>query len=321
MLPAPHPSPLAGTAREQAAATPHRIETNMTSAALAAPPPPTGEPPRRRRGAHRVLPGFNLTLGYTLLYLSLIVLIPLSALVIKTLSMDWAEFWAAVTAPRVLASFRLSFGASAVAAGVNVVAGLLVAWVLVRYRFPGKKLVDALVDLPFALPTAVAGIALTAILAGNGWIGQWLEPHGIQIAFQPAGVVVALIFIGLPFVVRTVQPVLEDTERELEEAAACLGATRWQTFWRVIFPAIAPALLTGFAMAFARAVGEYGSVIFIAGNMPMVSEIAPLVIIGKLEQYDIVGATAVASVMLLASFILLLLINGLQAWQRKRIGA
>ncbi|HRN77373.1 sulfate ABC transporter permease subunit CysT, partial [Ottowia sp.] len=275
----------------------------------------------RRRGAHRVLPGFNLTLGYTLLYLSLIVLTPLSALVIKTLSMNWAEFWAAVTAPRVLASFRLSFGASAVAAGVNVVAGLLVAWVLVRYRFPGKKLVDALVDLPFALPTAVAGIALTAILAGNGWIGRWLEPHGIQIAFQPAGVVVALIFIGLPFVVRTVQPVLEDTERELEEAAACLGATRWQTFWRVIFPAIAPALLTGFAMAFARAVGEYGSVIFIAGNMPMVSEIAPLVIIGKLEQYDIVGATAVASVMLLASFILLLVINGLQTWQRKRVGA
>lgn len=320
MLPTPHPSPFPGAAREQAAAL-HRIETNMTTAALAAPPPPTGAPPRRRRGAHRVLPGFNLTLGYTLLYLSLVVLIPLSALVIKTLSMNWAEFWAAVTAPRVLASFRLSFGASAVAAGVNVVAGLLVAWVLVRYRFPGKKLVDALVDLPFALPTAVAGIALTAILAGNGWIGQWLEPHGIQIAFQPAGVVVALIFIGLPFVVRTVQPVLEDTERELEEAAACLGATRWQTFWRVIFPAIAPALLTGFAMAFARAVGEYGSVIFIAGNMPMVSEIAPLVIIGKLEQYDIVGATAVASVMLLASFILLLVINGLQTWQRKRVGA
>jgi len=290
----------------------------MNTATRAMPPSPAAP---RRRGAHRVLPGFNLTLGYTLLYLSLIVLIPLSALVIKTLSMNWAEFWAAVTAPRVLASFRLSFGASAVAAGVNVVAGLLVAWVLVRYRFPGKKLVDALVDLPFALPTAVAGIALTAILAGNGWIGQWLEPHGIQIAFQPAGVVVALIFIGLPFVVRTVQPVLEDTERELEEAAACLGATRWQTFWRVIFPAIAPALLTGFAMAFARAVGEYGSVIFIAGNMPMVSEIAPLVIIGKLEQYDIVGATAVASVMLLASFILLLVINGLQTWQRKRVGA
>ncbi len=288
----------------------------MTAAILSAMAP--AAPPRRR--ARRVLPGFKLTLGYTLLYLSLIVLIPLSALVLKTLSMSWGEFWTAVTAPRVLASFRLSFGASLVAAGVNVVAGLLVAWVLVRYRFPGKKLVDALVDLPFALPTAVAGIALTAILAGNGWIGQYLEPRGIQIAFQPAGVVVALIFIGLPFVVRTVQPVLQDTERELEEAAACLGASRWQTFWRVIFPAIAPALLTGFAMAFARAVGEYGSVIFIAGNMPMVSEIAPLVIIGKLEQYDIVGATAVASVMLLASFILLLIINALQAWGRRRYG-
>ncbi len=289
----------------------------MTTATLAVPQAPAAP---RRRSARRVLPGFNLTLGYTLLYLSLIVLIPLSALVIHTLSMSWAEFWAAVSAPRVLASFRLSFGASLIAACVNVVAGLLVAWVLVRYSFPGKKIVDALVDLPFALPTAVAGIALTAILAGNGWIGQWLEPRGIQIAFQPAGVVVALIFIGLPFVVRTVQPVLQDTERELEEAAACLGATRWQTFWRVIFPAIAPALLTGFAMAFARAVGEYGSVIFIAGNMPMVSEIVPLVIIGKLEQYDFAGATAVASVMLLASFILLLIINALQAWGRRRYG-
>ena len=289
----------------------------MTTATLAVPQAPAAP---RRRSARRVLPGFNLTLGYTLLYLSLIVLIPLSALVIHTLSMSWAEFWAAVSAPRVLASFRLSFGASLIAACVNVVAGLLVAWVLVRYSFPGKKIVDALVDLPFALPTAVAGIALTAILAGNGWLGQWLEPRGIQIAFQPAGVVVALIFIGLPFVVRTVQPVLQDTERELEEAAACLGATRWQTFWRVIFPAIAPALLTGFAMAFARAVGEYGSVIFIAGNMPMVSEIVPLVIIGKLEQYDFAGATAVASVMLLASFILLLIINALQAWGRRRYG-
>lgn len=292
----------------------------MTTAALTVPIPSNARPAPRRRTARRVLPGFRLTLGYTLLYLSLIVLIPLSALVIKTLSMSWAEFWAAVSAPRVLASFRLSFGASLLAAGVNVVAGLLLAWVLVRYEFPGKKIVDALVDLPFALPTAVAGIALTAILAGNGWIGQFLEPRGIQIAFQPAGIVVALIFIGLPFVVRTVQPVLEDTEKELEEAAACLGATRWQTFWRVIFPAIAPALLTGFAMAFARAVGEYGSVIFIAGNMPMVSEIAPLVIIGKLEQYDFAGATAVASVMLLASFILLLAINALQAWGRRRYG-
>ncbi|NZA01795.1 sulfate ABC transporter permease subunit CysT [Ottowia beijingensis] len=288
----------------------------MTAAALTAPPLPAT--PRRR--ARRVLPGFNLTLGYTLLYLSLVVLIPLSALVIHTLSMSWADFWAAVSAPRVLASFRLTFGASLIAACVNVVAGLLVAWVLVRYQFPGKKIADALVDLPFALPTAVAGIALTAILAGNGWIGQYLEPLGIQLAFQPAGIVIALIFIGLPFVVRTVQPVLEDTEKELEEAAACLGATRWQTFWRVIFPAIAPALLTGFAMAFARAVGEYGSVIFIAGNMPMVSEITPLVIIGKLEQYDYAGATAVACVMLLISFILLLIINGLQAWGRRRYG-
>ena len=276
--------------------------------------------PPRRRPARRVLPGFNITLGYTLLYLSLIVLIPLSALVFKTLSMSWPEFWAAISSPRVVASYRLTFDASLIAALVNVVFGLLIAWVLVRYQFPGKKIVDALVDLPFALPTAVAGIALTAILAGNGWLGQYLEPFGIELAFKPAGIVIALIFIGLPFVVRTVQPVLEDTEKELEEAAACLGATRWQTFWRVIFPAIAPALLTGFAMAFARAVGEYGSVIFIAGNMPMVSEITPLIIIGKLEQYDYAGATAVASVMLLISFILLLIINGLQAWGRRRYG-
>ena len=276
--------------------------------------------PAPRRRARRVLPGFNLTLGYTLLYLCLIVLIPLSALVFKTLSLGWADFWAAVTAPRVLASLRLSFGASFIAAAVNVAAGLLVAWVLVRYEFPGKKIADALVDLPFALPTAVAGIALTALLAGNGWIGQYLEPLGIQLAFKPAGIVIALIFIGLPFVVRTVQPVLEDSEKELEEAAACLGATRWQTFWRVILPAIAPALLTGFAMALARAVGEYGSVIFIAGNMPMVSEITPLIIIGKLEQYDYAGATAVATVMLLIAFALLLVINSLQAWQRRRTG-
>jgi sulfate transport system permease protein len=271
--------------------------------------------------ARRVLPGFNLTLGYTLLYLGLIVLIPLSALVFKTLSLGWPEFWSAVTAPRVLASLRLTFGASLVAALVNVAAGLLVAWVLVRYEFPGRKIADALVDLPFALPTAVAGIALTTILAGNGWIGQALQPLGIELAFKPAGIVIALIFIGLPFVVRTVQPVLEDAEKELEEAAACLGANRWQTFWRVILPPIAPALLTGFAMAFARAVGEYGSVIFIAGNVPMVSEITPLVIIGKLEQYDTAGATAVAAVMLLISFMLLLVINSLQAWQRKRTGA
>ena len=290
----------------------------MTTASLAVPSTPAAP---RRRAARRVLQGFNITLGYTLLYLSLVVLIPLSALLLKTFAMTWAEFWAAVSAPRVLAAFRLSFGASLLAAGANVVAGLLVAWVLVRYSFPGKKIVDALVDLPFALPTAVAGIALTAILADNGWIGQWLAPLGIQLAFNPKGIVIALIFIGLPFVVRTVQPVLEDTEKELEEAAACLGATRGQTFRHVIFPAIAPALLTGFAMAFARGVGEYGSVIFIAGNMPMVSEIVPLIIIGKLEQYDYAGATAVASMMLLVSFVMLLVINGLQAWQRRRHGA
>ena len=272
--------------------------------------------PRRR--ARAVLPGFGLTLGCSLLYLGLIVLIPLSALVLRTLSLSWPQFWEAVTSPRVLASYRLTFGASFIAASVNAVFGLLVAWVLVRYSFPGRKIVDVLVDLPFALPTAVAGISLTALLAGNGWIGQLLEPHGIQLAFNRNGVVIALIFIGLPFVVRTVQPVLEDAERELEEAASCLGASRWQTFIRVILPGIAPALLTGFALAFARAVGEYGSVIFIAGDMPMISEITPLIIIGKLEQYDYAGATAVATVMLLISFVLLLVINGLQAWQRQR---
>ena len=272
--------------------------------------------PRRR--ARAVLPGFGLTLGCSLLYLGLIVLIPLSALVLRTLSLSWPQFWEAVTSPRVLASYRLTFGASFIAAAVNAVFGLLVAWVLVRYSFPGRKIVDALVDLPFALPTAVAGISLTALLAGNGWVGQLFEPHGIQLAFNPNGVVIALIFIGLPFVVRTVQPVLEGAERELEEAASCLGASRWQTFVRVILPGIAPALLTGFALAFARAVGEYGSVIFIAGNMPMISEITPLIIIGKLEQYDYAGATAVATVMLLISFVLLLVINGLQAWQRRR---
>lgn len=290
----------------------------MTAAVLNA---PAGAGVARTRGARRVLPGFNITLGYTLLYLSLIVLIPLSALVFKTFTLTWEQFWAAVTGPRVMASYRLTFGASFLAAAVNVVFGLLIAWVLVRYKFPGKRLADALVDLPFALPTAVAGISLTALLASNGWVGQYLEPHGIKLAFTPAGVVIALIFIGLPFVVRTVQPVLEDTEKELEEAATCLGATRLQTFTRVIFPSIAPALVTGFAMAFARAVGEYGSVIFIAGNMPMVSEITPLIIIGKLEQYDYAGATAVAVVMLAISFVLLLVINGLQAWQRRRSGA
>jgi sulfate/thiosulfate transport system permease protein len=294
------------------------LKGNVTASSLGVPLPGALVP--ARGGSKKVLPGFNLTLGYTLLYLSLIVLIPLSALVFKTFALSWGEFWTAISSPRVLASYRLTFGASLVAALVNVVFGLLVAWVLVRYSFPGKKIVDAMVDLPFALPTAVAGISLTALLAGNGWIGQYLEPMGIKLAFNPNGVVIALIFIGLPFVVRTVQPVLEDTEKELEEAAMCLGATRLQTFAKVIFPSIAPALLTGFAMAFARAIGEYGSVIFIAGNMPMFSEITPLVIIGKLEQYDYAGATAVAVVMLVISFILLLVINALQAWQRRRSG-
>ena len=268
----------------------------------------------------KVLPGFELALGFTLLYVSLIVLVPLSATVAKTLSLSWDGFWAAVTAPRVLASYRLSFGASLLAAFVNAVFGLIVAWVLVRYRFPGKKLVDALVDLPFALPTAVAGIALTAIYAKSGWIGSVLEPLGIRVAFTPLGVLVALVFIGLPFVVRTVQPVLEDLEPEVEEAAATLGAGRWQTFARVILPAVLPALATGFALAFARAVGEYGSVIFIAGNMPMVSEITPLVIITKLEQYDYAGATAIAVVMLAVSFTLLIVINSLQ-WRSRRYSA
>ena len=270
------------------------------------------------RKQHNVLPGFNLALGFTLFYLGLIVLIPLSAAFIKTAALSWPEFWATVSTPRVMASYRLTFGASLAAALLNAVFGLLVAWVLVRYRFPGKQIVDALVDLPFALPTAVAGIALTALYAGNGWIGRWLEPIGIKIAFTPLGVFVALTFIGLPFVVRTVQPVLEDVEPELEEAAATLGASRLQTFARVIFPTIFPALLTGFALAFARAVGEYGSVIFIAGNMPMISEITPLLIITKLEQYDYAGATALAVVMLVISFVLLLLINGLQWWSRRR---
>lgn len=276
---------------------------------------------RRGRGAKRVLPGFGLTLGYTLFYLSIIVLIPLSALIFKTFELSWPQFWEAVSSPRVVASYKLTFGTSFIAACVNLVFGLLIAWVLVRYKFPGKKIVDALVDLPFALPTAVAGISLTALLAGNGWVGQYLEPLGIQLAFNPNGIVIALIFIGLPFVVRTVQPVLEDSEKELEEAASSLGASRWQIFYKVILPSILPALMTGFAMAFARAVGEYGSVIFIAGNMPMVSEITPLIIIGKLEQYDYAGATAVAVVMLVISFVLLLVINALQAWQRRHTGA
>lgn len=270
---------------------------------------------------HSVLPGFGLALGFTLLYMGLIVLIPLSAAFVKTASMSWNEFWVTVTAPRVLASYRLSFGAALIAALVNACFGLLVAWVLVRYRFPAKRLVDALVDLPFALPTAVAGIALTAIYAENGWIGKYLAVLGIQVAFTPLGVVVALTFIGLPFVVRTVQPVLEDLEIEVEEAAASLGAGRLQTFRRIILPAVWPALLTGFALALARAIGEYGSVIFIAGNLPMVSEITPLVIVTKLEQYDYQGATAIAVVMLMISFLLLLIINLLQWWSRRRYAA
>ncbi len=269
------------------------------------------------RSAKRVLPGFGLSFGYTLFYLGLIVLIPLSALLFKTLSLNWAQFWDVITAPQVLASYRLTFGASFLAASVNAVFGLIIAWVLVRYEVPAKKVVDALVDLPFALPTAVAGISLAALWAPNGWLGQWFD---FKIAFTPIGVVIALIFIGLPFVVRTVQPVLEEAEKELEEAAASLGADRLQTFVRVILPAILPALLTGFTLAFARAIGEYGSVIFIAGNMPFVSEITPLLIITKLEQYDYAGATAIAISMLVISFVLILAINLLQAWQRRRNG-
>lgn len=270
--------------------------------------------------AHRVLPGFGLSLGFTIAYLSLIVLIPMIAVFAKAATFTWPEFWAAVTSPRVVASYRLTFGASLLAAAINVVFGFMLAWALVRYSFPGRKLVDALVDLPFALPTAVAGIALTAIYAPNGWIGQYLEPLGIKIAFTPIGVLIALIFIGLPFVVRTVQPVLEDLDVELEEAAATLGATRLQTFQRVVIPMLTPALLTGFALAFARAVGEYGSVIFIAGNIPMVSEITPLMIITKLEQYDFRGATAIAAVMLVISFVMLLIINALQGASDRRMG-
>ena len=287
----------------------------MNTATLATPLPHPSAPPRPR-----VLPGFRLTLGYTLAYLSLLVLIPLAAVFLKTAELSLAEFWNVVTAPRVVASYKLSFGMSLLAAAINAVFGLMLAWALVRYSFPGKKLIDALVDLPFALPTAVAGIALTALYAKNGWIGQLLEPLGIQVAFKPLGVLVALVFIGLPFVVRTVQPILEDLDTELEEAATSLGAQRWQAFRHVILPIVFPALLTGFALAFARAVGEYGSVIFIAGNLPMVSEITPLMIITKLEQYDYTGATAIATVMLILSFILLLAINGLQAWTAKRTG-
>lgn len=264
------------------------------------------------------LPGFGLTMGYTVAYLSLVVLVPLLMIFVKASSLDAASFVAAVSSPRVLASYRLTFGISLAAAVLNAVFGFVLAWVLVRYTFPGKRFVDALVDLPFALPTSVAGIVLAAIYAPNGWIGRWFEPLGIRIAFTPLGIFVALTFIGLPFVVRTLQPVLEAFEREQEEAAACLGATRWQTLRRVILPAVLPALLTGFALAFARAVGEYGSVIFIAGNIPMVSEITSLLIVTKLEQFDYAGAAALAVVMLAISFVLLLLINTLQWWLQRR---
>ena len=269
------------------------------------------------RAPRSILPGFGLSLGFTLTYLSLIVLIPLAAAFIKTAGMSWADFVSAVASPRVLASYRLSFGASLAAGLVNAFFGLLVAWVLVRYTFPGRRIVDALVDLPFALPTAVAGIALTTIYAKNGWVGRWLEPYGIKVAFTQLGVFVALTFIGLPFVVRTLQPVLQELEPELEEASACLGANRWQTITRVILPELLPALLTGFALAFARALGEYGSVVFISGNMPMKTEITPLLIMTKLEQYDYHGATAIAVVLLVASFSTLLLINLLQKWSRR----
>lgn len=267
---------------------------------------------------HSVLPGFHLALGTTLFYLGLIVLIPLSAAFLKTFTMTWPEFWGAVSAPRVVASFKLSFGVAFLAALINGVFGLLVAWVLVRYNFPGRRIIDAIVDLSFALPTAVAGIALTAVYAPNGWLGAPLADLGVKVAFTPLGILVALVFIGLPFVVRMVQPVLEDLEKELEEAAQSLGATPFQIFTRVTMPTVLPALLTGMTLAFARAVGEYGSVVFIAGNMPFVSEITPLIIITKLEQYDIAGATAVAVVMLLVSFVMLLLINTLQGWMRRR---
>ena len=269
---------------------------------------------------HTVLPGFDLALGLTLTYLCLIVLIPLSATFLRSTELTWDQFMEVVTSPRVVASYKLTFGASLLAAIINGVFGLLVAWVLVRYDFFGRRIVDALVDLPFALPTAVAGITLTGLYSANGWIGQYLEPLGLKVSFTPIGVFVAMTFIGLPFVVRTVQPVLEDLASELEEAAATLGASRWQSFTKVILPIVMPALLTGFALAFARALGEYGSIIFIAGNMPMVSEITPLLIITKLEQYDYAGATSIAVVMLVMSFIMLLAINGLQAWTRKRQG-
>jgi sulfate/thiosulfate transport system permease protein len=266
------------------------------------------------------LPGFGLTMGYTLVYVSLIVVIPLATLVLKTAELSPAELWQLATSERALASYRVTFGASFIAALVNVVFGTLLAWALVRYRFPGRGIVDAIVDIPFALPTAVSGLALTAVLAPGGWIGRWLEPLGIQAVFTPLGITLALVFIGLPFVVRTVQPVLEELEPEVEEAAAVLGATRWQTLTRVIVPAMIPALLTGFALAFARAIGEYGSVVFISGNKQFETEITPLLIMSRLEQFDYAGATALALVMLVVSFAMLLAINGLGAWSRRRAG-
>ena len=267
-----------------------------------------------------VIPGFGLTLGFTIAYLTLIILIPLSGIIIRTAGLGPDGLWAIASDPRTVKALQISFGTALLAATVNVIFGLLVAWVLVRYSFPGRRLVDAAVDLPFALPTAVAGIALAAIYAPNGWIGQLLAPLGIKVAFTPLGIVVALIFIGLPFVVRTVQPVLAEIDKGTEEVAATLGATRFQTVTRIIIPGLAPALLTGFALAFARAVGEYGSVIFIAGNIPYVSEIAPLLIIIRLEEFDYAGATAIAAIMLTLSFAMLLVINLIQAWSRRRFG-
>jgi sulfate transport system permease protein len=267
-----------------------------------------------------VIPGFGVTLGFSLAYLALIILIPLSGLAWRSASLGWAEFWAIATGERTLAALKISFGASLIAAAVNVVFGTIVAWVLVRYEFPGRRVVDAMVDLPFALPTAVAGIALTTLYAPNGWIGRLLDPLGIKVAYTPLGIVIALIFIGLPFVVRTVQPVMEEIDREVEEAAATLGANRFQTITRVLAPGLTPAIITGFALAFARAVGEYGSVIFIAGNLPYVSEIAPLLIVIRLEEYDYAGATAVAAIMLIIAFLMLLVINLLQSWSRRRYG-
>ncbi|MCM3701824.1 sulfate ABC transporter permease subunit CysT [Paenibacillus macerans] len=264
-----------------------------------------------------VLPGFGLTMGYSVLYLSLIVLIPLSALLLNSTGLTWEKFWDVATDPRVLASYRVSFLTAAAAGLIDAVLGLLLAWVLVRYDFPGKKLFDSMIDLPFALPTAVAGVSLTAIYSSNGWIGSLLEPLGIRIAFTPIGITLALMFIGIPFVVRTVQPVLQDLDAEVEEAAATLGASRFRTFRKVVLPELLPPLLTGFALAFSRGIGEYGSVVFISGNMPMKTEIAPLLIMSKLEQFDYAGATAVALILLLISFVLLLLINSLQRRMRK----